>query len=163
MPRPNVLIVMTDHQRGDTALPEHPAITPNLTQLSQAGLTLTNAYCPSPHCCPSRATFHTGLYPSRHKVWNNVCNTHFLTRGLAEGVATWSEDLAAAGYAMKFTGKWHVSALERPRDRGWEELDGHVSGTEPGEHADYWRTFEALASRQAATGQPTREIGRAHV
>jgi len=62
--KPNILIVMTDHQRADTVLPEHPALTPNLDQFASQGLVFTNAYCPSPHCCPSRATFFSGLYPS---------------------------------------------------------------------------------------------------
>ena len=31
---PNILIFMTDHQRGDTVLPEHPAITPNVARLA---------------------------------------------------------------------------------------------------------------------------------
>ena len=29
MNRPNILVVMTDHQRADTVLPEHPAVTQN--------------------------------------------------------------------------------------------------------------------------------------
>jgi len=70
--RPNILIVMTDHQRADTALPEHPAVTPHLTELGRQGVTFTNTFCPSPHCCPARATFFTGLYPSGHGVWNNI-------------------------------------------------------------------------------------------
>ena len=36
---PNVLIFMTDHQRGDTVLPEHPAVTPHLDRLPDAFLT----------------------------------------------------------------------------------------------------------------------------
>ena len=35
MKPPNILIVMTDHQRGDTVLPEHPAITPNLDRFAR--------------------------------------------------------------------------------------------------------------------------------
>ena len=83
----NILIVMTDHQRADTALPEHPALTPNLDRFAAEGVTFTNAFCPSPHCCPSRATFFTGLYPTRHGVWNNICNDQALRRGLKPGVA----------------------------------------------------------------------------
>ena len=60
---PNILIVMTDHQRADTILPEHPALTPNLDRFTSDAVTFTNAYCPSPHCCPSRATFFTGGFP----------------------------------------------------------------------------------------------------
>ena len=118
--RPNILIVMTDHQRGDTVLPEHPAITPNLDRFALQGITFTETYCPSPHCCPSRATFFSGLYPSRHGVWNNVCNDQALSRGLNAEVCLWSEDLADAGYSMHFSGKWHVSVEESPADRGDE-------------------------------------------
>ena len=90
---PNLLIFMTDHQRADTVLPEHPAITPKLDRFVRDGVTFTDAFCPSPHCCPSRATFFTGLYPSGHGVWNNVCNRQALSLGVRQGVRLWSEDL----------------------------------------------------------------------
>ena len=127
---------MTDHQRGDTVLGEHPAVTPNLTEFARQGATFTNVFCPSPHCCPCRATFHSGLYPSRHGVWNNVCNDQALSRGLKDGVRLWSDDLAEAGYRMAWSGKWHVSVTETPKDRGWEELI--VTGYRPREHGRGW-------------------------
>jgi arylsulfatase A-like enzyme len=143
MPRPNILIFMTDHQRGDTALPEHPALTPNLTRLAGEGVTFTETFCPTPHCCPARATFWSGLYPSRHGVWNNVCNGQRLSRGLNDGVRLWSEDLADAGYAMHWFGKWHVSAEESPRDRGWTE---HSVTAGPGAHHGVdWDRFRQIA------------------
>jgi arylsulfatase A-like enzyme len=122
MPRPNLLIFMTDQQRGATVLPGSPvkALTPNLDRFREAGVTFTSAFCPSPHCCPSRATFFSGLYPSEHGVWNNVDVGNTLSRGLNDGIRLWSEDLAAAGYRLTFSGKWHVSAEEGPAGRGWE-------------------------------------------
>ena len=144
MNQPNILIVMTDHQRGDTVLPEHPAITPNLERFALQGLTFTETYCPSPHCCPSRATFFSGLYPSRHGVWNNVCNDQALSRGLKGDVRLWSEDLAAAGYQLHFCGKWHVSAEESPVDRGWQEhFVSAAGGTHHGVQWDYYRQLAA--------------------
>jgi len=158
--KPNILIFMTDHQRADTALPEHPARTPNLTKLAEQGLIFTNAFCPSPHCCPSRATFHSGLYPSLHGVWNNVCNTHALSRGLSDGVRLWSEDLTEAGYNLAWAGKWHVSVLERPRDRGWRELGDHVTGHKPNEHGNYWEDYRKQAARPEPTERGEGEILR---
>ena len=35
---PNLLVFMTDHPRGDTALPEHPCIAPNVKRLGELGL-----------------------------------------------------------------------------------------------------------------------------
>ena len=140
--QPNILIFMTDHQRADTVLPEHPAITPTLDRFVADGLTFTNAYCPSPHCCPSRATFFTGLYPSRHGVWNNVCNDRALTRGLKSGVRCWSEDLAEAGYQLHFSGKWHVSVEESPADRGW--VEHFVSADKRAFHGTRWETYHDM-------------------
>lgn len=140
---PNILIVMTDHQRADTVLPEHPALTPNLDRFTAEGLTFTNTFCPSPHCCPSRATFFTGLYPTGHGVWNNICNDMALSRGVKPGVRLWSEDLVRAGYAMHFIGKWHVSVLESPKDRGWKEH--MVTGAAGDLHGVPWNYYKDLA------------------
>ncbi len=143
--QPNILIVMTDHQRADTVLPEHPAITPTLTRFAEQGVTFTNTYCPSPHCCPSRATFFTGLYPSGHGVWNNICNDMALSRGLKPGVRLWSEDLAQAGYRLEYSGKWHVSVEESPAQRGWHER--FVSGTKGDLHGATWEHYKHLAQQ----------------
>jgi arylsulfatase A-like enzyme len=142
--RPNILIFMTDHQRADTVLPSHPAVTPNVDRLAREGVTFSNCYCPSPHCCPSRATFHTGLYPSRHGVWNNICNRQALSRGVKPGVRLWSEDLSEAGYRLHFSGKWHVSMEESPADRGWQEhFVSAAAGTHHGVHWDHYRELAA--------------------
>lgn len=118
--RPNVLIFMTDHQRYDMAPPFNACLTPNLDALAQQSVMFTNMRCPSPHCCPSRATFFSGLYPSAHGVWNNVNVGNTLSRGLARGIRLWSEDLAQGGYKLFFSGKWHVSNEEGPQQRGFE-------------------------------------------
>ncbi|MFW5829987.1 MAG: sulfatase-like hydrolase/transferase [Planctomycetota bacterium] len=119
---PNILIFMTDQQRGSTILPEHLAKTPHLDRFLAEGLLFDNTRCPSPHCCPSRATFFTGLYPTEHGVWNNVSVQNAHSRGLNEGVQLWSERLVEAGYRCAFSGKWHVDFDRAPRDFGWEEL-----------------------------------------
>jgi arylsulfatase A-like enzyme len=158
MTQPNILIVMTDHQRADTALAEHPSITPNLDRLAAEGVTFTNTFCPSPHCCPSRATFFSGLYPSRHGVWNNICNRQALSTGLNEGVRLWSEDLAEAGYDLHYTGKWHVSVEESPKDRGWTEHT--VSGAQGTYHGVRWDHYKALAQEADAAERGEGEILR---
>ncbi len=158
MAQPNLLIVMTDHQRADTVLPEHPAITPHVDRFAREGVTFTDAFCPSPHCCPSRATFFTGLYPSRHGVWNNVCNDQALSRGLKQGVRLWSEDLAEAGYALHFSGKWHVSVEESPADRGWTEH--FVSSGRGTVHGWHWDRYRELAAVPDKTERGAGEILR---
>lgn len=122
--KPNILIFMTDQQRGDTIPPNGKAKTPNLDRFYKDGLIFPHAYTVSPHCCPSRATFFSGLYPSQHGVWNNVNVGNALSRGPYEGVRLWSEDLRDAGYDLYFHGKWHVSDLEQPTDRGFMTSGG---------------------------------------
>ncbi len=120
MAKKNFLVFMTDHQRGDMQPTFGKAYTPNLDKLFENGTTFSNAYCPSPHCCPSRATFFSGLYPSEHGIWNNVDVSNTLSRKLFDDVRLFSEDLKDNGYNMYFSGKWHVSAEEGPADRGFE-------------------------------------------
>lgn len=149
--QPNILIIMTDQERGDVVHPDHPCITPNATRLASAGIRFTEAFCPSPHCCPSRATFMTGLYPSRHGVYNNVCNPTAIHRTVFDGVTMFSEHLRDAGYTLAYAGKWHVSNTENPAERGWQELE--VRGR-PGSNMHVgigeWKTkhFNEAAERQ---------------
>ncbi len=119
MTKPNILIFMTDQQRAQTVFPEHPAKTPYLDIFHKEGIMFTQARCPSPHCCPSRATFFTGLYPSEHGVWHNVNVHNAISRGLNDGVRVWSDDLVKAGYTCSFHGKWHVNDDMGPEHYGW--------------------------------------------
>ena len=64
--RPNILIFMTDQEQADVLRPDHPCRTPNADRLAREGVVFNSMYCPSPHCCPSRATLMTGVYPSIH-------------------------------------------------------------------------------------------------
>ena len=159
MSKPNILIYMTDHQRADTVLPEHPAVAPNLEEFVRQSVTFTEAYCPSPHCCPARATFHSGLYPSRHGVWNNICNDQALSRGPKAGVRMFSEDLAAAGYASAWAGKWHVSIEKSPKDHGWEHelfVTGHKGGNFGGGWQKYLEQAQQPEPADRGEGQMLR-------
>ncbi|MBX3012934.1 MAG: sulfatase-like hydrolase/transferase [Caldilineaceae bacterium] len=138
--RPNLLIFMTDQERADVVAPDHPCLTPNAERLAREGLHFTQTYCPTAHCCPSRATFMTGLYPSRHGVFNNVRTRTAIHFGLRRHVITFSELLREAGYDLTLCGKWHISAEEDPKDRGWHErtVTG-ASGTFHDRSIDDWR------------------------
>lgn len=138
--RPNILIFMTDQEQADVVAPGHPCPTPFADRLAAEGIRFSQTYTPAAHCCPSRATFMTGLYPSRHGIFNNVLNSTAIHYGLAEGVVTFSELLRDAGYKLTLCGKWHVSAEEDPADRGWEERE--VTGTRRTVHSrtiEQWR------------------------
>ena len=144
--RPNILIFMTDQQQADVIHPDHPCRTPNVQRVVDEGTLFTNHYTSTAHCCPSRASFMTGLYPSRHGVHNNVSNPMRLSQGLSEGVRCFSEDLREAGYDLAYAGKWHVSNVEDPGDRGWRELLV-TCGKGSFHHARYER-FDQIAVEQ---------------
>ena len=67
MARPNILWYCTDQQRFDTigALGNPHVRTSAIDTLVGEGVAFTHAYCQSTICTPSRASFMTGLYPSR--------------------------------------------------------------------------------------------------
>ncbi|MFW6132832.1 MAG: sulfatase-like hydrolase/transferase [Planctomycetota bacterium] len=147
--RPNILIVMTDHQRGDTVLPEHPCRTPNIQRLVDAGVTFAETHCTAPHCCPARASFFSGLYPSGHGVWNNICNAQRLSDGIGRDVRLWSGDLREAGYTLHYVGKWHVDTKTRPADHGF--IEHTVGATGESFHGQSWDRVR----RAAAEPEPT--------
>jgi arylsulfatase A-like enzyme len=120
--RPNILIFLIDQMPYDMVDPDHPCKMPNAEKLAREGVSFTRTFTSSPHCCPSRATFMTGLYPSRHGVYNNVDTNTAFQFGLNPGVRTFSDHLADDGYRLAYSGKWHVSNEETPAERGWEEL-----------------------------------------
>jgi len=122
MTRPNILVVMSDQQQADVVLAGHPCRTPHADRMAAQGVRFTHCFTPTAHCCPSRASFHTGLMPSRHGVHNNIATPTALSTGLAHGVVTFGSRLRSAGYELAFAGKWHVDNHHGPADHGWREL-----------------------------------------
>ena len=144
--RPNILIVMTDHQRMDTVQPDHPCITPNTSEFLKQSVNFTKTYCPTAHCCPARATFFSGLYPTRHGVWNNVNNSYAINRGPHEHIRLFSQDLADSGYELAYAGKWHVSAFasQGPGAYGWRELESYEDHVQ--DPFEKWERIRATAA-----------------
>lgn len=122
MKKPNILIFMTDQQRAKSIYPYNEAKTPNIDAFCKEGITFSNAHTTAPHCCPSRASFFSGLYPSQHGVWNNIGVGNTLSKGLYEGIELFPEALKADGYNTIFNGKWHVSYYNRPEDSGFNHI-----------------------------------------
>ena len=120
--QPNIIVFMTDQERYDTIYPYEKAITPNFSQLAQQSTVFTQAFSSAPHCCPARASFFSGLYPSEHGVWNNVDVGNTLSRGLNDNVTLFPQLLSKHGYKCCYSGKWHVSAEQSPADCGFEDV-----------------------------------------
>lgn len=144
--RPNILIYMNDQEQALPTLAGHPCSTPNADRLAAEGIRFNRCYTPTAHCCPSRASLMTGLYPSGHGIHNNILNTMALGTDIPESIPMWSESLAEAGYSMKFSGKWHVCCNRDPKDTGWDELLAQATGG--GLHGREWEHWEQLAAHR---------------
>lgn len=152
--RPNILVFMNDQQQGATLDPSSPCRTPNAGRLAQEGLRFSRAYTVTAHCCPSRATFMTGLYPSQHGIHNNVLNDTAIHTSLNPGVTTFSEALRDSGYELAYSGKWHVCRDEEPKDRGWTQY--HATSVQGDWHGIRWERYRRMA-RQPESDAPRRK------
>ena len=96
------MLFMTDSMDGRVMSHlGHPAAhTPNMDRLAARGTSFRNAYCNSPQCGPSRASFWSGQYAHRVDAWNNP-------RGLRSGARTFATQLTntsdgfASGYGTR--------------------------------------------------------------
>jgi choline-sulfatase len=100
--RPNILVIMTDEHNPAYSSPYgHPFVqTPNIQRLAERGVVFDNAYCNSPLCVPSRASFMTGRYVHRTRVYDNYSS-------LSSNEPTWAHRLNSAGYDTALSGKMH--------------------------------------------------------
>ena len=151
--RPNILWFCTDQQRFDTihALGNPHINTPNLDRLVEEGVAFTHAFCQSPICTPSRASFLTGRYPA------NV-------RGCMNGNEEWGEGaplvtalLAESGYDCGLSGKFHLAGAHgreepRPEDDGYRVF--HWSH----DPQDRYPSGHAYADWLAAQGYSLRDL-----
>ncbi len=138
--RPNILWICTDQQRYDTiGQLNNPHInTPNLDRLCGEGVAFTRAYCQSPICSPSRASFLTGLYPGYVGVNRNGLEA-FPEKPHVELI---TKRLADAGYDCGLSGKLHIASAwttaEKRTDDGYRAYHyGHapMAGVATGKNA----------------------------
>jgi arylsulfatase A-like enzyme len=119
---PNVLIFMPDQQNGSTVMPGSPVIKPAMDKFMKTGIAFTQAHCPAPHCCPSRASFMSSMYPSEHGVYNNVDTETAIHKNPYPGTPFWGLWLKEAGYNLGYAGKLHVGRDITPESCGFENL-----------------------------------------
>ena len=112
MSRPNILFILTDDQ-GPWALGcsgNDEIRTPGLDRIAATGTRFERFLCASPVCSPSRASFLTGRMPSQHGVhdWIRGGNVGEDAATYLEGETAYTDVLAAHGYRVGLSGKWHL-------------------------------------------------------
>ena len=124
--RPNILLIMSDeHDPAVTGCYGHPYVqTPHLDQLADQGVTFDAAYCNSPMCVPSRASFLTGRYAHEIGVWDNS--------GRIRGeFPTFGSYFEAAGYDTLLCGRTHLMGEDRLHGFGrrlYDDMETWISG-----------------------------------
>ncbi len=98
----NLLVIMSDeHQARAMGCADHPFVqTPNLDKLAANGTRFSNAYTPCPICVPARASFATGRYVHKNRLWDNAMPY----TGTIPG---WGHALQKAGVSVESIGKLH--------------------------------------------------------
>jgi choline-sulfatase len=99
---PNIVMIMADQMAPDVigAL-GHPVVkTPNIDRLVETGVTFENAYCNSPICAPSRASFVSGKHISEIGVYDNGSE-------FSADTPTFLHHLRRGGYETVLSGKMH--------------------------------------------------------
>lgn len=116
--RPNLLLILTDNQSPTLlgAYGNRENRTPHIDQLAAEGLLFTRAYATSGVCSPARATWLTGLIPSRTGVHNGLPETFSVPDYAAiDEFRNLPRTLADAGYATALIGKYHLGAVDTPQ------------------------------------------------
>jgi arylsulfatase len=109
--KPNILWICSDQQRFDTlgCYGNTFVHTPNIDRLAQHGTLFENAYCQSPICTPSRASFLTGRYP-------RTCRTRQNGQEIPESEILVTKLLRdSGGYHCGLSGKLHLSPASTDR------------------------------------------------
>jgi len=111
--------------------------TPNLDQLAESGVRLTQLYVTASVCGPSRAGMITGMYQQRFGFEeNNVPGIMSASGAMGEDmglpldIPTMGDHLQELGYRTAIFGKWHMGEADRfhPTKRGFDEFYGFRGG-----------------------------------
>jgi hypothetical protein len=136
---PNIIVIFFDDLGwGDLSSYGNRLIeTPEIDQIAQEGLLMTNFYSASPVCTPSRAALLTGRFPPRTRTDRHVYFPAGSTMGVVRKILGWAnalpkeeitlaEVMKHAGYRTGMIGKWHLGdhVGYRPNDFGFESFFG---------------------------------------
>lgn len=133
--KPNIIVVLVDDMRWDEfSAAGHAYIkTPNIDRIAKEGVYFKNAFCTTPLCSPSRASFLTGQYAHTNGIVDNTARNE-----QSHQLKTFPLVLEEAGYETAFIGKWHMGNDDSPRAGFdfWVSLKGQGEAIDPNLNID---------------------------
>jgi arylsulfatase A-like enzyme len=146
---PNIIFILTDdlgygdlgvlfqNQRAKNNDPGKPwALTPNLDQMANNGVQLSQHYCAAPVCAPSRASLLLGQSQGHANVRDNQFD-----KALDDNY-TLGSVMQKAGYSTAIFGKWGLqgqsdeapNCTAHPLNRGFDYFLGYIRHKDGHEH-----------------------------
>ena len=103
----NTIVILSDEHNRDVlgCYGDPVAKTPAFDRLAARGTRFANAYCNSPVCVPSRASFATGRYPHEIHAWDS-------TMAYAGNPKGWAHRLRDQGHVVTSIGKLHYRSAQ---------------------------------------------------
>jgi len=96
-----------------------PIRTPNLDKLAEEGVWFTNAYTPTPVCCPARQSMLVGRRPETFgALWNYTFGMS--VKSLNPDEYTWVKHIREKGYKTAHIGKWNINPDYNPNYYGFD-------------------------------------------
>lgn len=130
MDQPNIILIMTDQQRGDCIGADgHPVLlTPNMDGIAAQGSRFANCYSTCPSCIPARRALLSGQHPSTNGMVG-FTGTEWNPQHTLPG------ELRKAGYQTYLVGR---PMHQHPTTKRFG-YDHMVMGTAFWDHLPYWR------------------------
>jgi uncharacterized sulfatase len=131
--RLNLIAIVTDDQArwALSAYGNKECPTPNMDRLAREGARFLNAFCPTPVCSPSRASYLTGRYGTQFGITDWIDPIESAAGlGLPVEATTWPQVLQKHGYTTALIGKWHLGIKPQfhPTRRGFDHFYGFLGG-----------------------------------
>lgn len=107
--RPNILLIMSDQERGWPDLPSGLGLDAHEMLLEQ-GTGFTRHHVHTTPCSPSRSNIYFGQHTQRTHMTANIDAPPTFPK-LPSGLPSMGHLLRAQGYYTAYKGKWHLSAV----------------------------------------------------
>lgn len=165
---PNVLLIMSDQERGWPDLPGNLGLEAH-ERLLEAGVGFTHFNANTTPCSPSRSNLYTGQHTQHTRINTNIGAFPFPS--LDPSLPTLGHMLRQSGYTTAYKGKWHLSEVPADPNVHYGEFADARNVLEPFGFSDYshvgitdgatWSGFQFDGATASEASLWLREQGKA--